>query len=547
MTFCNDRWFELTHTTKRAFEEVDISEGFFEADVVKLFQTMTDAVKNREVNTVEMRLQKDWIASDGRRAQAWVMASIFAEFADDDSFQGCTGTLTDISEFKYSDTLQRRRLEDALEAKRQQENFIDMTSHEMRNPLSAMVQCADSVLAAVIEINDILKSMTASQMSPLISSKLFAEIETGLEGIQTIISCCAHQKCIIDDVLTLSKLDSNLLAITPVQVEPAKVMQEVAKMFDMDAQKADVTLATENDETIDQLKIEWLMMDPSRVKQILINLVSNAIKFTRTQAIRNVVLRMSASLRIPTGGTVKYVPAERSVNDEFLTTGEWGTGEVVYLQFSVEDTGRGTGVKEQHKLFHRFSQASPRTHVEYGGSGLGLFITRQLTELQGGEVGVVSEEQKGSTFAFYIRTRRTSTPQIFSEASTSATHPSRPTGVTGHVSPTLNSSADVGGANNKVTVPGVPIPSFKPRILIVEDNMVNQRVLSTQLKRLGCTTFTAGHGQEALDFLRTTPLWCTANDVVEENAPDDTLLVDIILMDVSVRLWRAQCGLLRFT
>ena len=120
MTYCNDRWFEVTTTTKKAFENVVIGEGFYDEDITKLFKLVDEAIRNREVNTIELRLNKPWHASDGRRAQAWMLASIFAEFADDGTFQGCTGTLTEISEFKYAETLQRIRLEDAIEARRQQ-------------------------------------------------------------------------------------------------------------------------------------------------------------------------------------------------------------------------------------------------------------------------------------------------------------------------------------------------------------------------------------------------------------------------------------------
>ena len=254
MTYCNDRWFEVTNTQKKPFEDVDIGEGFFGEDVVKLFLAVRAAVRNREVKSIEIRTKKVWHASDGQRAQAWCRASIFAEFANDGTFQGCTGTLTDISDFKYAESLQRIRLDDALEAKRQQENFIDMTSHEMRNPLSAMIQCADSALAAITEISTIINAETGPAPLPT-RERLLEEVETGLEGIQTIISCCAHQKCIIDDVLTLSKLDSNLLTIAPVKAEPFKVMQEVVKMFETDAQNADVEFVSRTDESVNRLEI----------------------------------------------------------------------------------------------------------------------------------------------------------------------------------------------------------------------------------------------------------------------------------------------------
>jgi hypothetical protein len=93
-----------------------------------------------------------------------------------------------------------------------------------------------------------------------------------------------------------------------------------------------------------------------------------------------------------------------------LSGADWGEGDQIYIQFAVKDTGRGLTVEEKKMLFMRFSQASPRTHIQYGGSGLGLFISRELTELQGGEIGVSSVAGEGSTFAFYVRARRSTKP-----------------------------------------------------------------------------------------------------------------------------------------
>lgn len=100
---------------------------------------------------------------------------------------------------------------------------------------------------------------------------------------------------------------------------------------------------------------------------------------------------------------------------------DWGNGEEIFLEFAVQDTGRGLSPEELKVLFQRFQQASPRTHVQYGGSGLGLFISRELTELQGGEIGVSSESGKGSTFAFYIKCRRSKEPTEDTEGATGTT------------------------------------------------------------------------------------------------------------------------------
>jgi len=189
MTYCNARWFDMTATGKKPFGGIDIGAGFFEEDMSNLYNLINETIQGPEVHSLEMRTRRVWRACDGRKAQFWVLASIFAEFTDEGSCLGCTGTLTDISEFKYAETLQRIRLDEALEAKRQQENFIDMTSHEMRNPLSAMVQCADSALAAVTEINNLLQATTPEQLPAATRNNLLEEAGLGLEGLQTIISC----------------------------------------------------------------------------------------------------------------------------------------------------------------------------------------------------------------------------------------------------------------------------------------------------------------------------------------------------------------------
>jgi hypothetical protein len=146
---------------------------------------------------------------------------------------------------------------------------------------------------------------------------------------------------------------------------------------------------------------------------VLINLTTNAIKFTTTEETRTIKVVLSASRERPSlrsRPTVNYFPMRAKRVDQ--TCGpDWGDGEEIFLEFAVQDTGRGLTPDEKKLLFQRFSQASPRTHVQYGGSGLGLFISRELTELQGGEIGVSSEAGKGSTFAFYVKCRRSIEPK----------------------------------------------------------------------------------------------------------------------------------------
>lgn len=174
---------------------------------------------------------------------------------------------------------------------------------------------------------------------------------------------------------------------------------------------------------------------------------------------------------------------------------DWGTGEQLYLSFAVHDTGRGMSEDEMRTLFQRFSQASPRTHTQYGGSGLGLFIAKLLTQLQGGQIGVTSTPGRGSTFAFYIKVRRTQTPPGYDTDMSEGLHRvATPHSVT---IPIRSAGSTISSQLDQVTM----------NVLIVEDNLVNQRVLKRQLQNLGWTVNVANNGQEAIDFLKRTKFW----------------------------------------
>jgi signal transduction histidine kinase len=201
--------------------------------------------------------------------------------------------------------------------------------------------------------------------------------------------------------------------VTPVDAQPLQVVQRALKMFEGEVQTAGIQMEFVLTDSFTKLGVDWVKIDPSRVLQVLINLTTNAIKFTTTEETRTIKVVLSASRERPSASdhpTVSYFPMRAKRTDQ--TCGpDWGNGEEIYLEFAVRDTGRGLTPEEKKLLFQRFSQASPRTHVQYGGSGLGLFISRELTELQGGEIGVSSEAGKGSTFAFYVKCRRSSEPQ----------------------------------------------------------------------------------------------------------------------------------------
>lgn len=227
-----------------------------------------------------------------------------------------------------AEELQKRRLEEAVELKRQQENFIDITSHEIRNPLSAILQCADEISSSLTEARD----------PPSLQSDI---LESNIDAAQTITLCAQHQKRIVDDVLTWSKLDSARLLATPVDVQPGSVVQRSLKMFEGELQTADISLHLRVDKSLHTLRVDWVRLDPSRLLQVLINLTTNAIKFTTTQEKRSIIVHMGASSQRPSeqpAKTVDYVPS-RSKGKDTTSAPEWGTGEVVYITFAIRHTG----------------------------------------------------------------------------------------------------------------------------------------------------------------------------------------------------------------
>lgn len=466
----------------------------------------------------ELRLNKPFEAEDAPGGQkvagpTWIIAAAYPEKAEDGTVVGILGCLTDISRQKWAEGFQKRKMLEAVELKRQQENFIDITSHEMRNPLSAIIQCADMISTSLTEFEAGPKDLTIPR----------EVVDSHVDAAQTIILCAQHQKRIIDDILIFSKLESDLLFITPIEVQPILVIESALKMFDGELQKADVELRFRVENSYIDLAVDWVKLDPSRMLQVFINLVTNAIKFTQPENKREIVISIGASLDRPAvKNGVEYLPRGTARKD--LSSGaDWGSGQEVYLYIEVQDSGRGLTNDERKLLFQRFSQASPRTHVQYGGSGLGLFISRELTELQGGQIGVASKAGVGSTFAFYVRARRCSRPENSTSVAAHQIDMKAQTKIMN--SAVLARIKD--GSNPPKIERQASLPALPPKhVLIVEDNIVNQKVLSKQLRNAGCIVSVANHGEEALTFLSTTRFW--------KGREADGVQLSLVLMDLEM-------------
>lgn len=360
-------------------------------------------------------------------------------------------------------------------------------------------------------------------------------LQDNVEAAKTILICAKHQKRIVDDVLTLSKMDFTLMSLSPTPVNPTDLAEGALKILDADLSAGGIQLHTVPNPSLEELGISWAICDSLRVTQILINLLSNAIKFTRRESQKDITLEYGASMTDPRDSLpsdIQWASSKREYQD--VTLGEdWGQGETLYLTFMIKDTGPGMTEEELGRLFGRFEQASPRTSIKYGGSGLGLFISHSLSEKQSGSIGVSSQPGQGSIFAFYIKCRRhtgptTATPEFpFSRIVPSLPLPQLTPPPIDDASDQLLNGLGVQTAQLSLSPAASNIsrsvsqPTY--HILLVEDNVVNQRILRKQLKKAGCVVYVANHGVEALEILKTTTCW--------QGQAETGRRLDIVLMD----------------
>ncbi|KAF2759413.1 hypothetical protein EJ05DRAFT_451688 [Pseudovirgaria hyperparasitica] len=463
MLWANDHYYNLAgRSAEQHVNNYSFYDAYLEEDISKVEEIWNELVAGNVHNNIELRLKRQYISPNGEELPATIQVLAFP-YRDPGSghvksVMACT---TDISRLKWAEAFHARSAAEAKEEKKQQEAFIDIVSHEMRNPLSAIVHCADAIVAVLDACKD--TDVPIKHLESLVENAQSATI---------ILQCAKHQKRILDDVLTLSKLDSILLSITPSSVEPSQMIHSVIDMFKMELESTNINYTVNADPSIIDLSLDSVYLDASRVTQILINLLTNAMKFVKCSKQPSVTIRYGACVSNPQDFFAEnFFWADSQSCDNVTNDSEWGLGENVYLTFLVQDSGIGLNYNDISKIFGRFSQASLKTHVTYGGSGLGLYISKQLAEKQGGKIGVTSVPGQGSTFGFYVKGRRSEKQLLL---------PTAPKPITN-------------GTKERL--------SRELRVLLVEDNLINQQVLSKQLRRSGFIVDVANHGLEALEVL----------------------------------------------
>ena len=321
---------------------------------------------------------------------------------------------------RYARELKQRNqeLSEAVaSAKRRDElksRFLANMSHEIRTPMNGILATTELLLT------------------------------TGLDSEQrdyaiTIQNAGNSLIVLLNDILDLSRIEAGKLALQSVQIQPRTLVTEATSLLALNARSKGLELECSIDDSVPTTAFG----DAGRLKQIIQNLVSNAIKFTETGSIR-------VRLRTQKAST-----------------------DVVVLFCEVSDTGIGVPQEQRSRLFNRFAQVDTPHRSKYGGSGLGLAISQQIVHLMGGEIGYLDNNGGGSTFWFHVPLLVRSTEQA---------------------EPALSSAADAQGTSE-------PAPC---RILVVEDNEVNQKIALRLIEKSGHQAKAVSNGRLAVEELSTT-------------------------------------------
>lgn len=534
--WANDQFYDITgHDRSRPdmahFREV------LAADERETDRNIMEALLCGASRTVrDVRLCRTWKSPDQsdenpEEDYAWILAVTFP-LVEDGEVKSLLGYVTDISRQKWAENVQTRNATLATDAKRRQEEFLDITSHELRNPLSAMTQLADSITKSVEADGEVIPNSWL---------KIVDEIK---EAANTILACATHQKRIIDDVLVLSRLDSQMLSISRVATRPQDVIASTVKMFDSLAEKHGIEIfSMRGADEYDLRDVETISVDESRLMQVLINLLGNAIKFTADQPVRRISVVYGIRAYMPSEfetrfGNLEWVSPTRSKESTSTALELYSGEEKIYVYFKVEDTGIGLTPQDVSRLFQRFSQARSKTHITYGGSGLGLHICKELAEKQGGGVGVASRPGDGSAFVVFLETKATVAPEWPVDGQPPMISTSDNTGGSGNADP----SSVASDLDNHITDPTALIKKDSPigrqefNVLLVEDNLINQKVLASHLRKTGCTVAIANHGGEALAILEQSTSWKyrTIDGAVQPENTPQPIPLEIVLMDIEM-------------
>ncbi len=350
-------------------------------------------------------------------------------FRDEDGVaQRVVGTNLDVTESREREASLREALKrqqeltrSAFAGERAKSQFLAMMSHEMRTPLNGILGFAELLLD---------------------SNSLPTSARDDLETIQVSANALLH---VLNDILDFSRIDSGQLEISNRSYSPALLLAELEELFEPELRARKLVMDLDVGESLPK----QLSGDPGRVRQVLLNLVGNALKFTQVGMIRLSVRRVAA-----------------------------GDG-IDLIEYLVEDSGPGIPPEKLSLIFESFTQADSSNARKYGGAGMGLAISRRLAELLGGSLSAANRPEGGAVFSL-----RLPLESLRDE-------------------PKIDAKSDLASA-----------PSDRiGRILVVEDDRVNQRLIVSILRKLGHDAVVAKNGREAVELVERNPPSCVFMDL----------------------------------
>ncbi len=346
----------------------------------------------------------------------WLDTTIATLYDEGGEVRGFFAIRADVSDFKKANAA-------AEAANLAKSEFLANMSHEIRTPMTAILGYADLIADAVERQVDLHKHR---------------------DYAETIKRNGEHLLSIINDILDLSKIEANKLIVEKSCTSVSQLLHDTIRLMNVNAAAKGLVLRG----SVDSEVPEFVVTDPTRLRQILVNLIGNAIKFTEH-------------------GGVSVDVAYQSQPEAMLSV-------------SVTDTGIGMSDEQLRRMFQAFEQADASTTRKYGGTGLGLRISKRLAEMLGGDISVASRSGEGSTFTVTL-----AAPAVCRNEVQLSTRPTDQLGPHGSSSPS---------SSHRLPLNGV-------RILLAEDGPDNQRLISFHLTKAGAVVTIAENGKVAIEAL----------------------------------------------